>query len=556
MGDSQLQVTAGPIRTRKSNRFSQQWLGGRWRSALVCLAVGLLTASEAVAETPANAVTYEAFGAVGDGVTDDLPAICEAHAYANTHGLPVRSNPDATYHLGRRALTAVIETNTTWSTSRFIIDDSQTVENHKRSLFEVRSRLQPVPLAIDRLTRGQDRLDVRPATDCLVWVENEDRRIFIRRGLNQNNGTAQQEVFILRRDGSIEGAIDWDYDTVTQVEARPIDPEPLVVQGGRFINIANRMRQEVGYNYWARNIAITRSNTEIVGLVHEVVGETDIGHPYRGFLSVERCANITLRDCSIDARKTYQTIGSAGKPVPMGSYGYHASFVVNFRMLGCRSNDILDRTRWGVVATNFMKNILVEDCELSRMDVHMGASGDYIIRRSTLGYMGLNAIGRGRLRIEESTLHGDSLVSFRSDYGSTWQGELLIRDSRWLPRADLGGNLSMFHMNNDGTHDFGYTCSMPELIRIEGLFVDDSGLESNEIGMAFFNDPIGPPRAERPFPYLLTKRLEISDLTTARGLPRRVSDNPALVEAITVVAAPDVVAAGASDRPTPPTDES
>ena len=35
-------------------------------------------------------VTYEAFGAVGDGVTDDLAAISEAHAYANTHDLPVR----------------------------------------------------------------------------------------------------------------------------------------------------------------------------------------------------------------------------------------------------------------------------------------------------------------------------------------------------------------------------------------------------------------------------------------------------------------------------------
>ena len=34
----------------------------------------------------AEFVTYEAFGAIGDGVTDDLPAICEAHEYANAHG--------------------------------------------------------------------------------------------------------------------------------------------------------------------------------------------------------------------------------------------------------------------------------------------------------------------------------------------------------------------------------------------------------------------------------------------------------------------------------------
>ncbi len=496
------------------------------------------SATPTAAEVATNAVTYEAFGAVGDGVTDDLPAICAAHVYANTHDLPVRSNPEATYHLGRRALTAIIETDTDWSMSRFIIDDSQGVEDHTQALFEVRSRLEPIPMVIDRLERGQDHLDVRPETDCLVLVENKNRRIFIRRGLNQNNGTEQREVFILRQDGAIEGAIDWDYDEVTRVLVLPIDPEPLVVRGGLFINIANRMRQDVGYNYWARNIQISRSNTEIDGVTHQVVGETDIGHPYRGFLNAQRCANVTLRNCSIDARKTYQTIGSAGKPVSMGSYGYQASYVMNFRMLGCRMNDILDRTRWGVIGTNFMKNILVEDCVLSRMDVHMGASGDYIIRGTTLGYMGLNAIGRGRLIVEDSTLHGESLVSFRQDYGSTWEGEVLIRNSRWIPQARRGGSLEMFRMNNDGMHDFGYPCFMPRVIRIEGLFVDDSERSGDDRGIAFFNDPIGPSRSERPYPYRLTERLEVRDLTTARGLPLRVSDNPELVAAVSVISEP------------------
>ena len=34
-------------------------------------------------------ITYEKFGARGDGVTDDMPAIVEAHRYANEKGLPV-----------------------------------------------------------------------------------------------------------------------------------------------------------------------------------------------------------------------------------------------------------------------------------------------------------------------------------------------------------------------------------------------------------------------------------------------------------------------------------
>lgn len=62
----------------------------------------------------ATVVNYEAFGAVGDGKTNDLPAICKAHEHANKNYLRVRTNPKATYHLGTKALTALIQTDTDW----------------------------------------------------------------------------------------------------------------------------------------------------------------------------------------------------------------------------------------------------------------------------------------------------------------------------------------------------------------------------------------------------------------------------------------------------------
>ena len=252
-------------------------------------------------------VTYEAFGAIGDGVHDDLPAICKAHDYANAHGLRVKTKPDATYHLGGKATTAIIATDTDWSTSRFTIDDTE-VENHRASLFEVRSLLKPEKLQIDRLARDQKQLDVRPEHDCYVVVTNRKKKRYIRRGLNQNSGVSQRDCFILRRDGAIEGAIDWDYDHVSRVEARPMDEKRLVVRGGVFTTTANRMKQEVGYNYWARNIEIYRSNTEVDGLTHHVTGETEVGHPYSGFISVSNCANVTLRNCFATGHKTYKTI--------------------------------------------------------------------------------------------------------------------------------------------------------------------------------------------------------------------------------------------------------
>ena len=518
-------------------RFSAPFLLGLATGLLVLLAaiVPASAANPAPADPTGKPVSYEAFGAIGDGLADDLPAIVAAHAHANERGLPVRSRPDATYHLGTRALTAIIQTDTDWNTSRFIIDDSRGVEDHKRPLFEVRSRLAPVTLPIAHLAAGQPRLDLHPEQDCVVLVENDRRRRFIRRGRNRNDGTPQREVFILRRDGTIEGAIEWDYETVTRVEAHPIDPTPLVLRGGVFTQIANRMKQAVGYNYWSRHIEIRRSNTEVDGVTLQVVGEGEFGHPYNGFLRAQQAADITFRNCRIDGRKVYQTIGTAGEPVPMGTYGYRADLVVNFRMLHCRmGNDIHDRTRWGVAATNFMKNVLVEDCVLSRMDVHMGVSGGYVIRHSTLGHQGLKAVGRGLLLVEDSTIHSGSLIDFRADYGSTWDGEVIVRHSRWILPVALP-RPALFNLQNDGTHDFGYPCTMPRTVRLEGLFIDDSSLPAGHPGVAVFRDPAEEPARVRPFPYRPTEKLELRRVQTASGVPLRISASAELAAAIRTV---------------------
>ena len=498
------------------------------QTVLLAVAAGATTVFAATASKPAvptdRPVTYEAFGAVGDGVADDLPAIVEAHAFANTHGLSVKSRPGATYHLGRRALTAIISTDTDWGTSRFVIDDTD-VENHRMSLFAVRSQLAAVAVSIPRLSRDQRQVDVQPPRDCWVRVENNQKRIYIRRGLNQNNGTPQRDCFILRRNGTIEGAIDWEYDTITRLDAHPIDERPLVLKGGVFTTHANRMKQDKGYNYWSRNISINRSNTTVEGLAHHVVGETEVGHPYSGFLEVSRCANVTLRDCFVTGHKTYSTIGSAGKPVSMGTYDLSANEVVNFTMIGCRMDNICDPTRWGVIGTNFCKNIRLENCTLSRMDTHQGVSGEYTLRGCTLGHAGLNAIGRGTLTVENCTLNGRSLVSLRSDYGSTWEGIVVIRNCRWIPGCGAAIQPYLLNATNDGQHDFGYPCFMPREIIIDGLVIDDRNVPKDYQGPYLFTDPDGAKAVagSRPFPYRLTEQVTIRNLTTTSGRKLRTS---------------------------------
>ena len=71
-------------------------------------------------------------------------------------------------------------------------------------------------------------------------------------------------------------------------------------------------------------------------------------------------------------------------------------------------------------------------CVLSRFDAHMGVA-NATIRNSTLGHQGINAIGTGTFTVEHSTIDGGNLISLRGDYGSTWQGEFVIRDCVFVP---------------------------------------------------------------------------------------------------------------------------
>ncbi|NLB41665.1 MAG: hypothetical protein GX815_05285, partial [Clostridiales bacterium] len=205
-------------------------------------------------------IQYEDFGAIGDGVADDIEAICAAHEYANALNLSVKTKPDAEYYIGSKALTAVIETDTDWSTTRFIIDD-RAVENNKVPCFLVHTDLKPFNLSIQKLNRDQNRIDSNMERACYVKVTNSDKKRYIRLGLNQNNGSDQCDCFILDKDGSITSPIDWDYESVSEAVSWPMDDEVLTISGGIFTTIANQA--ESVYDYYNRGIEITRSNTII-----------------------------------------------------------------------------------------------------------------------------------------------------------------------------------------------------------------------------------------------------------------------------------------------------
>ena len=482
-------------------------------------------------------VRYSDFGARGDGKTDDIDAIVATHAFANQHNLMVKTDEGATYYIGGKEHTAVIQTDTDFGTAAFIIDDTE-VENRNASIFMVSSSQQSFnPEGISSLERNQQKIEVSFPGPCLITVTNSHVRRYIRFGLNQNNGSPQTDIFVVDKNGNVdkETPIIWDFDQITEITALPMDETTLNITGGRFTTIANKAESK--YTYYSRNIAIRRSNVLVDGLEHHVTQEGDHGAPYGGFINIRDCSNITVQNTILTGHKTYRTIGAAGKPVSMGSYDLSVTRALNVSFVNCsQTNDINDRMYWGILGSNYCKNLLYDSCTFSRFDAHMGVA-NATIRNSTLGHMGINAIGTGVLTVENSTIYGRNLVNLRRDYGSTWQGEFLIRNCVFVPSGGRPSSASLIGGSNSGQHDFGYTCYMPEQITIENLRIDDSNHPEDYQGPAIFanfNPEMTDDSYQEQFPHVKTKEVILNNVTTASGMALRISDNPFIFKEVKV----------------------
>ena len=473
-------------------------------------------------------VRYSDFGARGDGKTDDIDAIAAAHAFANQHGLAVKADEEATYYIGGKNRTALIQTATDFGTATFIINDTD-VKDRTAHVFLVNSSLRPYKLeGISSLKRNQKKIDVSFPGTCIITVTNSHVRRYIRFGPNQNSGSPQTDIFIVDKDGNVDmdAPVIWDFDQITDITALPIDEALLTITGGRFTTIANNA--ESRYTYFSRGIAIRRSNVLVNGLEHRVTGEGDHGAPYGGFINISDCSYVTVRNTILTGHKTYQTIGSAGVTVSMGTYDISVNRALNVSFVTCsQTNDINDSRYWGIMGSNYSKNLVYDNCIFSRFDAHMGVA-NATIRNSTLGHQGINAIGSGIFTVENSTIHGRNLINLRSDYGSTWQGELFIRNCTFVPAGGRPISASLIGGSNSGKHDFGYTCYMPERITIEGLHIDDSKHPVEYHGptiFANFNPDMTDDSYLEKFHYVRTREVILRNVTIASDKPLSLSDN-------------------------------
>lgn len=414
----------------------------------------------------AKTVFYSDYVTPAEGVCC-LDGLIAAHHAANSKGYKVFADLFGKYYISSTGKTATVKTDVEWGNAQFTIDDSSVPTTQRGDwIFTVASDHKAYALTgITTLDRTLTNLGITLPQKSLVTFHDNTTMQYIRYGGNANNGSAKRDTVVVDTDGSIDpvAPLIWNFDRITSASVLPIDETSLTVAGGSFTTVANRAPSE--YTYYARGICVSRSNTTINDVKHYVIGEGATGAPYSAFFQISSCAYVTVENCVLTGHKTYQS-----PTTKMGSYDINGSGAISLTFRNCtQSNDITDATYWGVLGSNFCKNLVYDGCILSRFDAHQGVANATIIN-STIGHMGANAIGFGTLRIENSKFYSSGIVNLRNDYGSTWEGDVIIRNCYFKPTKD--SNCYLITGKNEGGHDFGYTCHMPRTVTIEGIHVD------------------------------------------------------------------------------------
>ena len=422
-------------------------------------------------------VSYEQFGAIGNGVADDFDAIEAAHVYANAHGLTVKAKSDATYYVGEKLTHEIpVDFDVDWNGASFIIDDNVSNAYKYRSvyLFAIR-RKSRVVLEGEALTaaigegrtikRSDTRLDwLAPVLteDSFIRVTNEKHRDFIRFGSNENKGVARHDMLLVSRDGMLDPECDlaYEFDEITKIEIFPAHETPITVKNGNFASVCCRTVEETKFlgrwHGYSRGFIVERADVTIENITHKMINEPELdktrdelaktygsrgeSYPYAGFIVAKNANNITVKNCLLTSHTTYYedkpaTVSTGWKvpaPVPLGSYDmyFHSSNRVS--LIGIKqecATGIGDSRYWGIMASNNCKNFLLRDCYMNRFDAHQGFWNASLID-CTIGHS-INITGGGKLYCENVTkLASGNFFLIRGDYGGSFEGDVTVKNCR------------------------------------------------------------------------------------------------------------------------------
>jgi len=446
--------------------------------------------------TDKNCVTYEDFGAVGDGVTNDFAALYAAHAYANEHGLPVRANDEAHYYIGEPIVDGEIReievrTDVSWGKARFTIDDREisllpttgVTPWYSKNIFRILPDTPEEKITDEAVLRAMEASGLGPGSvkvplalgyPAMIIPYNLEAKVFRRRGYGAWKGSEAHEIIVIDAEGNISGEtpLFFSYPHIDYITVIRLDVRPITVEGGIFTTRAcgcnllytdeNGEQKRAG-GYIGRGLSIRRSYTTVRNIQHYITDEVPmksqvnengeivwIAPCYSAFFSAAFSDHVTFEDCIMTGRRCYRRpTGGTG-----GTYDLGGNAVNKIVFKNCRqSNFWVTVDEDGVIhpakegdpgALTSMSSYTVNGVPLM---MHWGIGGTNFCKN--MEYIGCTL---SRFDAHQGLYNGkivDSTVNALSLIGA---GTLIFENSRWFTRG-LGKTATsanaLFYLRND-----------------------------------------------------------------------------------------------------------
>jgi len=301
-------------------------------------------------------LTYECFGAVGDGKTNDYFAIKKAHDFANMEYakkgifLTVYATSGKIYYLGSNKINGksypiTVITDVDWQNASFIVDDTDSDVDTSKSLFNVVSLMsvstgkaiveykddissevwqyKNIPKNSNNLKSLVDAIlndskVMSPtqktyfnSTNVIALALNDSGVKFYRSANTSNFYNKTELILVDRNTGEVLNDVENDYSEVTRIRAWPIPNRPISLKNAIFIT--RTLNQAVNLNdrnnaYVQRNIYINfTGNVHVSNVVHFLDENykknnnqnNPIGNAYYGFIRLYNSAYIKLSNLAL-----------------------------------------------------------------------------------------------------------------------------------------------------------------------------------------------------------------------------------------------------------------
>ena len=304
----------------------------------------------------------------------------------------------------------------------------------------------------------------------MLVAENSNKKISIRYGTSSKDN--QIDCFEIDSEGNLLNDIQWDFETITDLTIYPISDKTLTIKNGNFITNALNGIHDLPYGrgygkplYYYRGMFFWAASNVNIDNIHHTLSEDRLSGSYFHFLLFRFSSDINVTNSSFYARK----FGTKSR----STYDLKVEQCVNFYFENVTSNGWYDSDRWGFMASAYCKDFVFNNVKLNRIDAHQFIY-NLTVKDSYLGYRGFTLTGQGTLKIENTTVEAEYFINLRSDYGSTWNGDIYIKDCTHKHQSSYMHKFINFStcLDNDGTlHYFGYDLHQPD-IYIENFTVD------------------------------------------------------------------------------------